>query len=460
MGSRRKKRIFAIVDIETTGGMYLRDKITEIAIIRTDGHEIISEFQSLVNPERSIPKHITGITGIDDHMVRHAPKFYEIAKKVIEELEGCIFVAHNVNFDYNFIKEEFKSLGYAFNKKKLCTVKLSRSVVQGLRSYSLDALIEYFDVDVAQRHRAYDDTLATFKIFRYIYNDLATEYHVDKLINYGLDASVLPKGMEIEQVHGAPESPGVYYLSNQYDHVLYVGKAKNIKTRIFQHFRKISLKSNKIYAYVDKLHFEETGNELTALLLELYEIKRLRPEFNKSMKRQNYSYALYLNEKVKSGNKSLLVGRNNKSNDFKYEKIKLFSSKASGESYLQQFIIENEVCASLFYSRSQKFECCCDGDCENFFQDAQVQIEEILSVIKNEFDNDFVILLKGRSNDERAFVMVHERRFWGFGYVPTDEVITSREQWNDYVNYQFWYPEANGIIKNYLSKNKCEVISI
>ena len=218
-----KKRKYAIVDIETTGGMYLRDKITEIAIIKTDGHEILSEFHSLVNPERSIPKHITGITGIDDHLVKDAPKFYEIAKQVIEELEGCIFVAHNVNFDYNFIKEEFRSLGYPFNKKKLCTVKLTRSAVPGLRSYSLDSLIEYFDVDVVNRHRAYDDTLATYKIFRYIHTDIVSEYHMELMINQGLDASVLPKGMDIDQVHDAPETAGVYYLSNQYNHVLYVG---------------------------------------------------------------------------------------------------------------------------------------------------------------------------------------------------------------------------------------------
>ncbi len=440
--------------------MYLRDKIIEIAIIVTDGRQILSEFQSLINPERSIPTHITGITGIDDAMVDEAPKFYEVAKKVIEITDGSIFVAHNVNFDYNFIKQEFKSLGYPFNKKKLCTVKLTRSTVPGLHSYGLDALIEYFDISVDHRHRAYDDTLATFKIFRHIYEHLVDDYHIEKMINRGLDASVLPKGMDIEEVHNAPESPGIYYLSSKNERILYVGKAKNIKTRIFQHFRKISHKSNNIYRYVDQLHYEETGNELTALLLELHEIKRLRPEFNKSMKRQNFQYALYYNSEAKNQKHYFIVGKNNKSNDFKYEKVKLFSSKSSGEGYVQQYIIGNECCARLFKSRSVEFSCLCENECQNFFNDPSEQIEEIQSSVKNEFEKDFVMVLDGRNDDELAFVMIHEFKFWGFGYVPKEEIITSREQWNDYISYQFWYPEANGIIKNFIAKNNCMTIEL
>lgn len=370
-----KKRKYAIVDIETTGGMYLRDKITEIAIIVTDGKAILSEFQSLINPERSIPYHITNITGIDDDLVADAPKFYEVAKTVIETLEGCIFVAHNVNFDYNFIKEEFKSLGFSFNKKKLCTVKLTRTTLPGLRSYGLDNLTRHFDIDVDNRHRAYDDTLATYKIFKIILSDLTDSYHLDKLINLGLDASVLPKGMDIDQIHDTPETHGVYYLSNKLDRILYVGKANNIKKRIFQHFRKITVKSNNIYNFVDKLHYEETGNELTALLLELYEIKRLRPELNKALKRQNYAFALYKNPKVKEARHTFIISRNNKSNDFKYEKLKLFNSKSSAEYYVQEYILQEEICTHFFKSRSTEFLCYCEDNCSNFFTDPSEAID-------------------------------------------------------------------------------------
>lgn len=455
-----KKRKYAIVDIETTGGMYLRDKITEVAIIVTDGDKILEEYQTLINPERSIPYHITNITGIDDHMVSEAPKFYEVAKTIVEKLDGCIFVAHNVNFDYNFIKEEFKSLGFPFNKKKLCTVKLCRSTLPGLSSYGLDNLVDHFDIDVEHRHRAYDDTLATFKIFRHIVTDLIDEYHVDKIINQGLDASVLPKGMSIEDIHGTPEMHGVYYLSNKHDRILYVGKANNIRKRVFQHFRKITIKSNNIYKYVDKLHYEETGNELIALLLELYEIKRLSPELNKAMKRQNYNFAIYKNPKAKDHRHTFIIGRNNKANDFKYEKLKLFGTKGSAEAYVQNYIIEEEVCTNFFKSRATELACHCLGECDHFFTDPSDQIENFVSSIKNEFEDDFVILLPGRNDDEQSFVMIHEKKFWGFGYVPLEETISTSEHWNDYVSYQFWYPEANGIIKNYMSKHMCEIIDL
>ncbi len=455
-----KKRKYAIVDIETTGGMYLRDKITEIAVIVTDGNKILSEYQTLINPERSIPYHITGITGIDTDMVADAPKFYEVAKALVEHLDGCIFVAHNVNFDYNFIKEEFKSLGFPFNKKKLCTVKLTRSAIPGLRSYGLDNLVDHFGIDVAHRHRAYDDTLATYKIFKHIVTDVVDEQHVDKLINEGLDASVLPKGMNIDDIHATPETHGVYYLSNNHERVLYVGKANNIRKRVFQHFRKITVKSNNIYNYVDKLHYEETGNELTALLLELYEIKRLSPELNKSLKRQNYSYAVYKNPIAKEAKHVFIVGKNNKSNDFKYEKLKLFSSKYGAETFVQNYIIEEEVCAHFFKSRASEFMCHCEGECENFFVDPTDQLDNFVSSIKNEFEDDFIILLPGRNDEEQSFVMIHEKRFWGFGYVPHDETISTGEHWNDYVSYQFWYPEANGLVKNYMKKNRCKIIEL
>ena len=178
------------------------------------------------------------------------------------------------------------------------------------------------------------------------------------------------------------------------------------------------------------------------------------------MKRQNYSYAIYFNSKAKESKHVFIVGKNNKANDFKYEKLKLFSSKAGAEGYVQHYVVENECCARLFKSRARAFECMCEEQCHNFFVDPSEQIEEVIGEFKNDFEKDFLVVLPGRNDDELSFAMIHELRFWGFGYVPKDEVITSREQWNDYISYQFWYPEANGIIKNFLAKNDSMVIDI
>ncbi len=453
-------RKYAIIDIETTGGLYNRDKIIEIAIIVTDGIKVLDEYQSLVHPERSIPHSITRITGIDDAMVKEAPKFYEIAKDIVEITEGCIFVAHNVKFDYGFIKQEFKSLGFPYNKKRLCTVKLTRKHLPGLRSYGLDNLIQHYNLKVDNRHRAYGDTLATYQIFTDLYQNQLDDYHIDQIINEGIDATVLPDGLDIEQIHNAPETPGVYYLSNIHKRIIYVGKAKNIKKRLFQHFRKLSRKSLNIHNQVHHIHYQETGHELTALLLELHEIKTISPELNKSLKRNNYPYALYYNPSASPEKPCLFIQKHNKKNDLKFEKFKLFGSKISGDNYLQNIIIENEICGKLAHSRGRELQCYCQGNCESFFANPKDHIENILELTKNEFDDDFVLLLNGREPKEKSFVMIHERKFYGIGYIPHNEIIHSREQWNDYINHQFFYPEANGLIKTYISKYTVEKIKI
>jgi len=160
-----KKKRYAIIDIETTGGLSKRDRITEIGIVIHDGEEITEMYETLINPERSIPSNITRITGINDEMVRDAPKFYEVAKKIVEMTEDSIFVAHNVRFDYGFIKHEFENLGYTFSKKQLCTVRLTKNVFPGLKSYSLGSLIRHFGIAVTSRHRALEDARATAIIF-------------------------------------------------------------------------------------------------------------------------------------------------------------------------------------------------------------------------------------------------------------------------------------------------------
>jgi len=162
------EKLFAIIDVETTGGSAKKDKVIEFAVALHDGSKIVDTYETLIHPERHIPYYITGITGINNEMVRQAPRFFEVAKKIVELTENSIFVAHNAHFDYGFIREEFNALGYPFSKKYLDTVRLSRESFPGLRSYSLDSLIRYFGIKVSDRHRAMADVLATVKVFEYI----------------------------------------------------------------------------------------------------------------------------------------------------------------------------------------------------------------------------------------------------------------------------------------------------
>ena len=228
---------YAIIDIETTGGSANREKITEIAIIVHDGEKILDTYETLINPERSIPYFITQVTGISDKMVADAPKFYEIAKNIVTLTEGAIFVAHNVRFDYGFIQEEFKRLGFTYMRKQLCTVRLSRQAFPGLRSYALGNLIKHFNIQVKDRHRAMADAAATTLIFEKILALEVNQEKADMMVNQGIKENALPNGISLETLHKLPETCGVYYLHDNDGTVTYVGKSINIQKRLFEHFK-------------------------------------------------------------------------------------------------------------------------------------------------------------------------------------------------------------------------------
>lgn len=160
--------MYAIIDIETTGSSYKNGKITEIAIFLHNGNEITGSFATLIDPEMDIPYFITRLTGITNEMVKGAPRFYEVARKIVELTAGRIFVAHHANFDYMFIREEFKRLGFTYQRKVLCTVKLARKYLPGFKTYSLGKLCENLGIPLENRHRAEGDAHATSKVFEQI----------------------------------------------------------------------------------------------------------------------------------------------------------------------------------------------------------------------------------------------------------------------------------------------------
>ncbi len=274
--------MYSIVDIETTGGSPQYEKITEIAIYIHDGEKITDQFSTLINPEKNIPYYITGLTGISNEMVEGSPKFYEVAKKIIELTENKIFVAHNVNFDYNFVRSEFNSLGFNFKRELLCTVKLSRKLIPGKKSYSLGNLCDDLGIHINDRHRASGDALATVKLF-----ELLLDINRQKGIN-GInqnDYGVLHPNLDKSKILILPEETGVYYLYNDKQDVIYIGKSNNIKSRITTHLGPSKNKtSQKMRKEIADFSFEITGSELIALLLESEEIKKNKPIYNRAKK--------------------------------------------------------------------------------------------------------------------------------------------------------------------------------
>ncbi|MDX1446282.1 exonuclease domain-containing protein, partial [Lishizhenia sp.] len=221
---------FAITDLETTGGSPKKSKITEIAIYKCDGDKIIDEYTTLVNPEIPIPRFITQLTGINDEMVENAPKFYEIAKDIIEFMEDCVFVAHNVGFDYGVLRGEYKSLGYDFRYPHMCTVRASRILLPGHDSYSLGKLTNDLGIELVGRHRAAGDAMATVELFKILFekdsNDLNT------FITSEINPSILHPNLDLSQLEDIPNKTGVYRFYDETNRLIYIGKSKHILTRI------------------------------------------------------------------------------------------------------------------------------------------------------------------------------------------------------------------------------------
>ncbi len=285
--------MYTIIDIETTGNGIKGNKITEISIFKYDGYEIIDEYTSLVNPECEIPYFITGLTGIDNDLVRNAPTWEEIASKVLEITQDTVFVAHSVNFDYNVIKNEFQNIGINFSRKKLCTVRLSRKLIPGLNSYSLGKLCSSLNIPLTDRHRAKGDAQATVILFKKLLRTDGAEKVFKSFLNARSQEATLPPQLPKEIFEKLPNSPGVYYFKDAKGAIIYVGKAIDIKKRVLGHFYDKANKEVLMCKATHDIDFELSGNELIALLMESAAIKQHFPLYNQSQKRTSTEYAIF-----------------------------------------------------------------------------------------------------------------------------------------------------------------------
>ena len=455
-----KKKTYALVDLETTGGKANRDKITEIAIVVYDGEQVIDQYDTLVNPERNIPPNITQITGISNAMVQDAPKFYEVAKKVVEMTEGHIFVAHNVRFDYGFLKAEFERLGFSFSRRQLCTVRLSRTAFPGLHSYSLGNLIQHFDIPVSARHRALEDTLATLEVFKYILAKKDSENHINDFINKGIRESQLPKGITIEYLHNLPQECGVYYFFNESDKIIYVGKSINIQKRAFQHFKSTTAKAVKMNAQVHSISYELTGSELVSLLLESKDIKRLSPEINKAQKTRVYPYFIH-RYRDEFGFINFASLKNNQKNSKGKDILSYYKSKNSATASLIHILKEFTLCDNKTGQGTGRAPCfsndigLCYGAC--FFGEDISQYneraEQAAALIKKVFDESFILIDKGRNENESAVILVEDGDYKGYGYIPNEGVQYGIEELKEAIKYEALNYEANQIIRSHVEKN-------
>lgn len=443
--------MYAIVDIETTGGFSSHNRIIEIAVVFHDGNQITGHYERLLDPQCPIPGFITGLTGIDASMVQGAPTFAEIAEELMQMLEGTIFIAHNVSFDFNFIKEAFRREGILFNPKRICTVRLSRKIFPGLGSYSLGRLCESVGISISDRHRALGDAWATAQLFGKLLKEDRGDHIKAALNKRGKELS-LPPNISLEKYMDLPQATGVYYFHDIKGQVIYVGKALNIRSRFEGHFTgksKISLKTE-----IHDVSYELTGSELLALLLEAMEIKRLWPKYNRSLKVKAISWGLFVYED-RQGYIRFQVSKVVKGTDPIYT--------FTGHSEAWHFLMENRekfgLCpkfcgiqktpgACYDYDLGKCMGACCGREEPS---DYNRKVQAFLGDT-DLTGNKMLVRDKGRTPDEEAVLLFEDGFFSAFGFVDKSTAPIDNHMIMDFLKPVKRVVETHLLIRSYLEK--------
>ena len=424
--------MYAIVDIETTGGYASANDITEIAIILHDGEKVTEVFETLIKPSVSIPYFIQSLTGINHLMVEDAPVFSEIAETIYEKLRGRVFVAHNVNFDYSFIKHHLALNGFDLVSQRICTVRLTRKVFPALSSYSLGNLCRHFNIHIEKRHRAGGDASATSKLFDHILSNNGHEHILQFLKKTSREQS-LPPNLPKEQINQLPYTPGVYYFHDQKGKVIYVGKARNIRYRVCSHFANngANRQRQEFLRNIYSISYQSCGTELMAFILENIEIRKFWPRYNSSQKSFTPVFGLYMYED-QNGFCRLVIEKK-KAN---LKALYTFNTMNEGVKLLNQLTHQ----FSLTVNEGES-----TGSFNNRIYEAADHLEKILPTFA---------VMDERSDvaDGRSCILIEKGRFYGMGYLPGDVSVFSYDELKPYLQA---YPENDyirGLVYQYVQK--------
>lgn len=441
--------MFAIVDVETTGGYASQHRMTEIAIVVHDGVKEVCRYSTLLNPNRPIPPGIQALTGITPEMVSEAPQFSEVSQEIREVLAGHIFVAHNVNFDYAFVKQAFAEVGINYNPRRLCSVRYARQIQKGLRSYSLKNLVAHFGLKNRAPHRAWGDAEVTSLILGLLLG-MDKEGLWQKAILKNSGQFNLPANLPLSQYQSLPEAPGVYYFLGRDGRPLYIGKARNLKKRVASHFisDKESRRSQAFKREIHYLKFELTGSELVAGLLEDHEIRQHWPRYNYAQKKRRRRYGVYAYEN-QLGETCLAVNQVTVQKSF----LREFYSLHEAHNWLHQQVDKhslNPILCGFPYR-------ICNSEKD---QDTHRQgIQSMLRELKNE-NGVQIIKTMGRSNSEDGFVVIHHGNCLGYGYIPREYGLNHIDEVMDFVQPLKASITTRGLIETALSSGRYASISV
>lgn len=446
--------MYVILDIETTGGKYNEEGITEIAIHRFDGHEVVDQFISLINPEKEIQPFVVNLTGINNKMLRTAPKFYEVAKRIVEITSDAVIVAHNAQFDYRILRTEFRRLGFNFERKTLCTVDLSKKLIPDQDSYSLGKLVRSLGIPVSDRHRANGDALATLKLFKLLLskdNDKSIVKEITKAESLG---ELSPTQLDI--VEQLPSVRGVYYMHNKDGEIIFLGHSSNLKKRVNQHFTSDGSKARRIQKETKTVTFERTGSELVSLLKENEELQRNKPKYNTYSKRKLYSYGIYKRSDP-NGYFTLSTEKINTGPGL----VATFNSIHAAQNFLYKITEEFQLCDKLNGISQAKTNCSkftsgiCLGACiqkegVSSYNDRVTLALETYSIA----NKNMILIDKGREIGEKSGILIKNGIFKGLGFFDLNYQINKIQILENIITPMEDNPNTTFLIESHLRKGK------
>ncbi len=446
--------MYSILDIETTGGKYNEEGITEIAIHRFDGHRVVDQFISLVNPEREIQPFVVNLTGINNKMLRTAPKFHEVAKRIVEITQDTVLVAHNAQFDYRILRTEFRRLGYNFERKTLCTVDLSKTLLPNAESYSLGKLVRSLGIAVSDRHRANGDALATLKLFKLLLTKDSDKSIIKTVIRKEAHGELSERQLDI--VEQMPSETGIYYMHNKDGEIIYLAKSNNIKKRVNQHFTQDGNRARRLQKETKKVTFEKTGSELVAVLKEQEELRRNLPKFNTRSKQQLYSHII-LAEENDQGYVCLQIDKATTEK----KGVTTFNGIHSAENFLDRLTEEFILCPELNGlskadvngpgHNTEK----CNGAClaKEPVEHYNARVESALKKYSLS-GKSYVLIDKGREIGEHSAILIKNGIFKGLGYYDLNHQINNIHILESLITPMEGDKNTAHIIDSYLRKRK------
>lgn len=454
--------MFAIVDIETCGGsfQFKKGRIIEICILVHDGLTIVDKLSTLINPECYISPRFTEIHGITNEMVKDSPKFYEVAKDIVRLTENCIFVAHNVSFDYGFIKDEFASLGYKYKRETLCTVRLSRKLIPGKISYSLGNLCDTLGIYNEARHRAEGDAMATAELFDRLIQLKTVHPQYRKM---GIEDIMARRIDKIKQyvLKKLPEECGVYYFKDKDGNIIYIGKSNNMYARAQSHFNNDAKKAKNMLNDMYNVDFEVTGSELVALLLEAEEIKKHKPLYNRAKKNDQFQYSIdcFTDEKG-------IINFQLMPTSEAQSPIISFNTVSNASERIGNWIEEFELCPKHCGVEKASGPCfnfqikkckgvCCDAESR---EDYNARVNKVLARYHFDFKT-FLIIDKGRHPEEKSAILIENGKYYGYGYFDNDLSINSLDDCKNNIKKATYYPDADELLRSFLKRKNYKTLS-